>query len=57
MLGGKSYPASASPTKKLSWYYRSIADRFREVLPGQLSNELPGVAGISEGNAVAVNTA
>jgi|SRR6516165_9054927 hypothetical protein len=30
------------PREKTLWYYRSLADKFRERLPGQLANELSG---------------
>jgi hypothetical protein len=30
------------------WYYRSLADRFCERLPGQLSNELSEIVAVLE---------
>ena len=37
------------------WDYRNIAERLRDVLPGQLSDELHEIVRILQSNSVAVH--
>jgi (p)ppGpp synthase/HD superfamily hydrolase len=39
-IGDKVWSRFSQPKEQTLWYYRSLADRFCERLPGQLSNEL-----------------
>ncbi len=39
-VGEKIWSRFSQPKERTLWYYRSLADSFRELLPGQLSNEL-----------------
>jgi hypothetical protein len=39
-IGGKIWARFSQPKERTLWYYRSLADKFCELLPGQLSKEL-----------------
>ena len=38
----------SQPREKTLWYYRSVADKFRERWPGQLANELHEIVEVLE---------
>ena len=47
-IGETIWERFSQPKKMTLWYYRSLADRFCERLPGQLSNELREIVQILE---------
>jgi (p)ppGpp synthase/HD superfamily hydrolase len=47
-IGEKIWVRFSQPRERTLWYYRSLADRFRERLPGQLSNELSEIVAVLE---------
>jgi hypothetical protein len=49
-IGEKIWERFSQPKKKTLWYYRSLAERFCEMLPGQLSNELREIVDVLEGS-------
>jgi (p)ppGpp synthase/HD superfamily hydrolase len=50
-IGEKIWARFSQPKEQTLWYYRSLADRFCEKLPGQLSNELREIVEILEAEA------
>jgi hypothetical protein len=42
----------SQPREKTLWYYRSLADKFRKRLPGQLANELHEIIEVLENGSV-----
>ena len=47
-IGEKIWARFSQPKEKILWYYRSLADRFCERLPGQLSSELREIVQVLE---------
>jgi len=47
-IGEKVWARFSQPKEKTLWYYRSLAERFCERLPGQLSNELREIVEVLE---------
>jgi (p)ppGpp synthase/HD superfamily hydrolase len=47
-IGEKIWARFSQPKEKTLWYYRSLADRFCEGLPGQLSSELREIVELLE---------
>lgn len=47
-IGEKIWARFSQPKERTLWYYRSLADRFCEMLPGQLSNELHEIVEVLE---------
>jgi len=47
-IGQKIWSRFSQPKERTLWYYRSLADTFREVLRGQLSDELHEIVEILE---------
>lgn len=47
-IGVKIWSRFSQPKERTLWYYRSLADSFRECLPGQLSDELHEIVEILE---------
>jgi len=47
-IGENIWARFSQPKDKTLWYYRSLADRFCETLPGQLSNELREIVEVLE---------
>jgi (p)ppGpp synthase/HD superfamily hydrolase len=49
-IGHKVWGRFSVPKEKTLWYYRSLADKFCERLPGQLANELHEIVEVLEGS-------
>jgi (p)ppGpp synthase/HD superfamily hydrolase len=47
-IGEKVWTRFSVPKEQTLWYYRSLADRFCERLPGQLSDELREIVEVLE---------
>ena len=47
-IGEKIWSRFSQPREKTLWYYRALADRFREKLPGQLADELHEIVEVLE---------
>jgi (p)ppGpp synthase/HD superfamily hydrolase len=47
-IGEKIWARFSQPKAQTLWYYRSLAEKFCERLPGQLSNELREIVGALE---------
>lgn len=47
-IGEKIWDRFSQPKDRTLWYYRSLAKTFREMLPGQLSNELREIVEVLE---------
>jgi (p)ppGpp synthase/HD superfamily hydrolase len=47
-IGEEVWARFTQPKEQTLWYYRSLADRFCERLPGQLSNELREIVDVLE---------
>jgi (p)ppGpp synthase/HD superfamily hydrolase len=47
-IGESVWKRFSQPKERTLWYYRGLADRFRERLPGQLSNELHEIVEVLE---------
>jgi (p)ppGpp synthase/HD superfamily hydrolase len=47
-VGETVWSRFSQPREKTLWHYRSLADRFRERLPGQLANELHEIVEVLE---------
>jgi hypothetical protein len=47
-VGEKIWSRFSQPKEKTLWYYRGLADRFCEKLPGQLANELHEIVELLE---------
>jgi hypothetical protein len=47
-VGKKIWSRFSRPKRRTLWYYRSLADIFRRVLPSQLSDELHEIVEILE---------
>jgi hypothetical protein len=47
-IGEKVWARFSQPKEQTLWYYRSLADRFCEKLPGQLASELDEIVGVLE---------
>jgi (p)ppGpp synthase/HD superfamily hydrolase len=47
-VGEKIWSRFSQPKERTLWYYRSLGDTFRKVLPGQLSDELHEIVQILE---------
>jgi (p)ppGpp synthase/HD superfamily hydrolase len=47
-IGEKIWTRFSQPKERTLWYYRTLADRFLEKLPGQLSNELCEIVEVLE---------
>ena len=47
-LGEKIWDQFSQPKERTLWYYRSLADRFNALLPGQLSEELHEIVEVLE---------
>jgi (p)ppGpp synthase/HD superfamily hydrolase len=50
-VGEKIWSRFSQPKEQTLWYYRSLADTFRERLPGQLSTELREIVEVLEVSA------
>jgi hypothetical protein len=42
----------SQPRENTLWYYRSVADKFRKRLPGQLANELHEIVEVLENGSM-----
>jgi hypothetical protein len=51
-IGAKIWARFSQPKERTMWYYRSLADRFCERLPGQLSNELIELVQVLEASPI-----
>jgi (p)ppGpp synthase/HD superfamily hydrolase len=47
-VGDKVWARFSQPKDRTLWYYRSLANTFRKMLPGQLSNELHEIVEVLE---------
>jgi (p)ppGpp synthase/HD superfamily hydrolase len=47
-IGGSIWSRFSQPRKKTLWFYRSLAQKFRERLPGQLADELNEIVEVLE---------
>jgi hypothetical protein len=47
-IGESIWYRFSQPREKTLWYYRALADRFRERSPGQLANELHEIVEVLE---------
>jgi (p)ppGpp synthase/HD superfamily hydrolase len=47
-VGDKVWTRFSQPKDRTLWYYRSLANTFRKMLPGQLSNELHEIVEVLE---------
>jgi hypothetical protein len=47
-VGKKIWSRFSQPREKTLWYYRSLADTFCKVLPGQLAEELREIVSVLE---------
>jgi (p)ppGpp synthase/HD superfamily hydrolase len=47
-VGDEIWSRFSQPKDQTLWYYRNLADRFRELLPGQLADELHEIVEILE---------
>jgi (p)ppGpp synthase/HD superfamily hydrolase len=47
-IGGSIWSRFSQPREKTLWYYRSLANKFRERLPGQLADELSEIVEVLE---------
>ena len=45
-VGERIWSRFSQPRDQTLWYYRSLADTFREVLPGQLADELNEIVSV-----------
>jgi (p)ppGpp synthase/HD superfamily hydrolase len=52
-IGDKVWSRFSQPKEQTLWYYRSLADRFCERLPGQLSDELREIVEVLEASSSA----
>ena len=50
-VGERIWARFSQPKEQTLWYYRSLADRFCEKLPGQLSHELREIVNVLEAGA------
>jgi (p)ppGpp synthase/HD superfamily hydrolase len=50
-IGEKIWSRFSQPKEQTLWYYRSLADTFSKLLPGQLSSELREIVEMLEGDA------
>jgi (p)ppGpp synthase/HD superfamily hydrolase len=48
-VGPAVFDRFSNPRSETLWYYRSLADTFRDLLPGQLANELDEIVTVLEG--------
>jgi (p)ppGpp synthase/HD superfamily hydrolase len=48
-VGSRVWTRFSQPKEKTIWYYRSLANKFGELLPGQLANELHEIVEVLEG--------
>jgi (p)ppGpp synthase/HD superfamily hydrolase len=51
-VGESIWSRFSQPREKTLWYYRSLADKFRNRLPGQLANELQEIIEVLENGSV-----
>jgi (p)ppGpp synthase/HD superfamily hydrolase len=51
-VGDSIWSRFSQPREKTLWYYRSLADVFRNRLPGQLANELHEIIEVLESGSV-----
>jgi (p)ppGpp synthase/HD superfamily hydrolase len=51
-VGERIWSRFSQPREKTLWYYRSLADTFRNRLPGQLANELHEIIEVLENGSV-----
>jgi hypothetical protein len=47
-IGEKIWDRFSQPKERTLWYYRSLADKFCTLLPGQLSEELREIVDVLE---------
>ena len=52
-IGEKIWTRFSQPKERTLWYYRSLANRFRELLPGQLADEFHEIVQVLEAPAAA----
>jgi hypothetical protein len=50
-IGDRVWSRFSQPREKTLWYYRSLADKFRERLPGQLAEELGEIVEVLENSS------
>ena len=55
-VGESIWARFSQPREKTLWYYRSLADTFRNRLPGQLANELHEIIEVLENGSVLRST-
>jgi (p)ppGpp synthase/HD superfamily hydrolase len=48
-VGAAVFDRFSNPRTETLWYYRSLADTFRDLLPGQLADELDEIVTVLEG--------